>query len=177
MKKNNIRLVEPKQIQLIKIAQKQLKMSDEDYYTVLLVRFQVSTCKDLTYVQAEKLLHHFEQSGFKRSGWRRKGKQARPGGSHPKHLNNGSGTVPVVWPKDANWLMSPGQRVLILQLLGELGWTFDSFLKWMPKQFKFTHPGNKKQATQVINRLLAIRKKDIKKKSEATGPSPDPDKR
>lgn len=150
MKKNNIRLVEPRQIQLIKIAQKQIKMSDDDYYTMLSLVFRVESCKDLSYVQAEKLLHHFEKCGFKR-GYRKYGSGHRPAAR---------------WPKDVNWMMTPGQRVLILQLLGELGWTFEGFLKWMPKQFKFTHPGNKHQATQVINRLMAIRKKDIKKEPE-----------
>ena len=68
------------------------------------------------------------------------------------------------WPKDVNWLISSGQRVIILQLLGELKWSFKAFQNWIPKQFPFSYPGNKYQASQVINRLIAVRKSDLNRK-------------
>ena len=164
MKKNPIK---QSQIKIIHIAKSQVGMSEEDYRTALWQQFKEKTCKDLTYVQAEKLLHHFETLGFKRYNWRRKGNGARPQKkSAPGSARYGTGHCPARWPKDVNWLITSGQRVVILELLGELKWSFQAFVNWIPKQFKFKHPGNKYQASQVINRLIAVRKSDLERKKK-----------
>lgn len=89
------------------------------------------------------------------SGWKEK-----------KHGTGHRPAAPTAWPKDVSWLMSPGQRVLIIELLGELGWTFEAFINWIPKQFEFDHPGNKYQTSKVINRLMAVRKSDRERKKK-----------
>jgi len=56
--------IAPKQIQLIKMAQKELKLDDAVYRALLRDRFNAASCTDLSYSQAAILLDQFKQWGF-----------------------------------------------------------------------------------------------------------------
>jgi phage gp16-like protein len=66
--------IAPKQIKLIKMAQKDLKLDDNVYRTLLRDRFKAKSCTDLTYSQAAELIDQFIQWGFVIIG--KKGKPA-----------------------------------------------------------------------------------------------------
>lgn len=49
----------------IKIAQKHLGIQDEDYRAIIKAHFNRTSCMQLTTVQAEKLIRHFQKLGWK----------------------------------------------------------------------------------------------------------------
>lgn len=61
---NAKRMIEKKQVQLIHIAKKNLNMNDDEYRLVL-SRWNVTTCKDLSYRQAGEVIDYFKAIGFK----------------------------------------------------------------------------------------------------------------
>ncbi|MGE4496833.1 MAG: phage protein GemA/Gp16 family protein [Deferribacterales bacterium] len=57
--------VTAKQVQLIHIAKQKLSIADEDYRSILSELFNVTTSKQLTKLQADKLITHLVGKGFK----------------------------------------------------------------------------------------------------------------
>jgi phage gp16-like protein len=53
-----------KQISVIKLAQGQLGIGDDDYRALLQDRFRVKSCKDLTFNQAGALIEELKVKGF-----------------------------------------------------------------------------------------------------------------
>ena len=56
-----------KEIQMIKIAQKQLGMDDDTYRALLWSAARVKSCTALDWAGRKKVLDHFEACGFKRT--------------------------------------------------------------------------------------------------------------
>jgi hypothetical protein len=170
-KKNHTKVgaprIDKKQIQLIHIAIHQLKIPDSVYRDMLWVMFKKKSCKDLSRQQAGKLLHEFRARGFKMkagSSPRRRLTGQGPGPSNERQKRAYTRASAACWPKNVTWFISPKQKSKILELLGELGWSFDAFLSWIPKQFPFKHPGNRSHASDVISRLIAVRRADLKRR-------------
>jgi len=67
--------IQKKQVQIIKIAQKQLGMSDDEYRLMLNERYWVNSCKDLTFEEASDLIDHFRKLGFRITGKKKAGKK------------------------------------------------------------------------------------------------------
>jgi phage gp16-like protein len=61
-------LITKGQIQLIKIAQKELGIEDDDYRDMLMKNFRASSCTQLTKAQATKLIERFGELGFETRG-------------------------------------------------------------------------------------------------------------
>ena len=56
--------IEPRQITLIKIAQKDLGIEDADYRALLTERYWVDSCTRLSQADADDLIKHFMSLGF-----------------------------------------------------------------------------------------------------------------
>jgi len=122
----------------IKIAQKQLGISDDDY-RARLGAWDAKSCKDLTSAQADELI-----MDFKRMGWKpRRPKKKKPSGRKP---------IPgVIYP------ISTGQRQRIAGLAAQIRWQYeDGFNRWCKKRFGFSEPLTSPQATKVIEALKAM---------------------
>lgn len=134
VKKNPIR---PDQIRFIKTAISVLKMPNSNYYDMLWHQFQVVSCKDLTYLQAEKLKAHLKKLGFKP---KKRGKQTK------KQSNTGQ--------------VSFFQARKIRGLLIDLNWTNENRRTFCLKYFQSSYPQSSAQASKLILQLKAIIAKD-----------------
>lgn len=70
--------IEKIQIKLIKIAQKQIGLSDDEYRTILSDRYWVNSCTDLSYKDASDLIDYFKELGFRVKVKRGKGSTQLP---------------------------------------------------------------------------------------------------
>lgn len=109
------------QIKLIKIAQRKLGLSDENYRTILNDRYWVNSCKALSYDEATDLIKHFQSLGFKivtkRYGRRAKSKEHRA----PNIIQ----------------LVSKEQLSMINHLKEDIRWhVHDGFYRWLRKYLK-----------------------------------------
>jgi len=73
-----VRKIEKIQIKLIKIAQKQIGLSDDEYRTILSDRYWVNSCTQLSYKDASDLIDHFKELGFRMKVKRGKQSMQRP---------------------------------------------------------------------------------------------------
>lgn len=62
--KNQREPIRPKQIQLVKMAQKQLGLDDETYRDLLEDLFRVRSCTDLSAAQGDRLIDQLKLKGF-----------------------------------------------------------------------------------------------------------------
>lgn len=116
------RKIDRKQITLIKIAQHQLGLEDEQYRALLLMRYFAASCKELTYDEATDLIKHFQTRGFhivtKRYG---KGQGSRVRGQADNIIR----------------LPSPQQIAKIGHLKEDVRWRLhDGFWRWLKKFLK-----------------------------------------
>jgi phage gp16-like protein len=71
----------------IKIAQKELGLVDDDYRAILKVQFNRTSCMQLSTVQAERLIRHFQKLGWvKKSQNKLPGFEVPPDGKSQKIL-------------------------------------------------------------------------------------------
>jgi hypothetical protein len=76
----------PKQIALIKIAKKQLGLTDEQYRALLLWAGKVESAKDLDTAGFERVMEYLTRLGFK-SDWNKRTFGNRPGMASPKQVD------------------------------------------------------------------------------------------
>lgn len=62
--KRPVRMIEPLQVKMIHTAVAALRLSDEDYRTILLGHYKKKSCKELTYFEASRLIDYFKSLGF-----------------------------------------------------------------------------------------------------------------
>ncbi|MCF6265249.1 MAG: regulatory protein GemA [Desulfuromusa sp.] len=98
-KPQNSRIV-PKQIQIIKIAQRQLNMDDESYRQILFDEFSAASCTQLTIDQGNQLIDIMKDKGFvpkfKKNGWR--SVAAHPG--EKRTTKSGRNVISLASPKE-----------------------------------------------------------------------------
>ncbi|MGE4496324.1 MAG: phage protein GemA/Gp16 family protein [Deferribacterales bacterium] len=128
--------VTAKQVQLIHIAKKQLEICDDDYRSILNEYFKVRSSKDLTERQAERLITHFRQKGFRINT----AKKAKPTGS----------TI-IAFPTSF-------QLELIEVLKSNIVWKagFEGFQLWLEKRMRIKKIRTKQEAAKVIEGLKAM---------------------
>jgi hypothetical protein len=145
------------QIAVIKIAQKELGIEDDDYRSMLIAHFKVSSCTQLTKAQATRLIERFEALGFET-----RNKTPRARGSHP-------GYVRIRKPQqrldreDGKLvrLASFEERGKIDALAALIDWEFkDGLKRWMEKRLKIDRVRTSREAYLVIEglkKMFAIR--------------------
>jgi phage gp16-like protein len=141
--------IRKKQIQIIKIGQKQLGLCDDIYREMLENRFGVSSCTRLSKSQADKLIEMFIQRGFKIASKRRKhtGKRSIP--------MKGTNIVRIVSNAEL-------RKISVLNSL--IGWeTGEGFEKWMAKHFKISKVRTARDAFLVIEGLKGVFENKMKK--------------
>ena len=78
-------MLNPRQIKVVQIAKRKLKLDDEDYRAILERTGGVSSCKDLDYLGFDSVMREFERLGFK-STWKEKNLGDRPGMASPRQV-------------------------------------------------------------------------------------------
>jgi hypothetical protein len=131
---------------IIKIAQKQLGLDDDAYRSMLRQLFDVATCKDLDFNQADTLIKEFEKMGFVRTG----------GPARRQKWNNS-----MRRPKAPNMidLASPQILDMINRLSMDIQWRIrDGFFPWMKSKFGITHIRTMAEAIKVLEGLKAMKR-------------------
>jgi len=120
------------QIKLVKILQRNLGIEDDDYRDLLMKRFGVSSCTQLTMHQATRLIEHFQ--GLSGNEKRRR----RP-------------AIPRARDGKVVRLASPKEHRKITALSSLIDWEFDDGLKrWMKKKFGIDRVRTAEEAYRVI---------------------------
>ena len=133
--------IHKKQIQLIKIGQKKLGLSDAAYRRLLHEKFGVSSSTELTSIQAGKLITLFVESGFKVTK------------KDPQTAGNRS--VYIKGPKGVR-LVSVKEKRKIAALNRLIGWPDEAFHKWMKKRYGIENIGTHRDAFMVIEGLKGV---------------------
>lgn len=140
----------PKQIQLIKIAQKDLGLSDEEYRALLLERYDscfVGSCTELSFEEASDLIDYFKTKGFKV----KKKRQPRK-------------------PPNMTTALFPGHPMFkkIEHLKADITWRYlDGFKRLAMKVIKKERPATTKEAAKLIEALKGIKANQQKKEAAA----------
>jgi phage gp16-like protein len=140
-----MKMIEPKQIQLIHIAAHQLRLSREEYEAAIMgqTKGRTASSKELTYSEAHDLIEHFKSLGFRirsrKCGWcaprRDRGKVA----------------------PNITYMVSQGQTDMIAALKDQVRWRCaDGYERWLSKYAKTDQVRTSLQASRVIEGLKGI---------------------
>lgn len=142
------------QIKLIHIAKAELKLSDEEYRSLLSARYWVNTCTELSYKDASDLIDYFKAQGFKIKH-RRGGSCARPS----RRATTRVAPTKRKLPPEITQLPSPGQLKIIDHLKADVKWIVkpDGYDRWLVKYLKKDHITTGKEAQHVIEALKAMK--------------------
>lgn len=128
-----------KQKGLIKMAQKQVGMTDPDYRLLLKEMFDVTSCTELSYDQASRLIDELKQRGFE---IKKKAAPRRPTGKNVTHM------------------ASPAQFALIGKLEDQVAWRLrNGFDCWLRKVINTEKIKTSTQASKVIEGLKFMAKR------------------
>jgi len=134
------------QIRLIKIAQRQLGLSEEAYRSLLCSRYQncfKGSCKELSYDQASDLIDYFKTLGFRIQKKRSRRK--------PPNMSTG---------------LFPGHPMFkkIEHLRTDINWRYrDGFKRLAMKVIKKECPATTKEASMLIEALKGMKESQQKK--------------
>jgi len=143
-----MRQILKKQIQLIKIGQKQLGIDDSTYREMLQSNFGVSSCTKLSHIQAGKFITMLVSKGFKIIPKKQK--------KYPKKSIPRKGTN-VIRLVNANEMKKIG-------VLNDLtGWSPEAFNQWMIKKFGISKIKTAFDAFLVIEGLKGVFENRMKK--------------
>ena len=124
-----MRLIRPKQIQIIKMAQRDLGLDDATYRAMLRESYGVDSCTRLTIAQANALIDRFQAKGFAfkpikpRSPVRKQWTQGNWGGGNPRPAG-----VPRKTGKVVN-LASAAEIEKINAIASLISWRYENGLK------------------------------------------------
>lgn len=127
------------QIKLIHIAKSKLKLTDEDYRTLMMERYPAcfGSCKDLSYNEASDLIEYLKKMGFKIVTKKYQHKASGPNIIH---------------------LVSPQQLAKIEHLKNDIKWhVHDGFNRWLVKYLKKDHISTAREANSVIEALKGMK--------------------
>jgi hypothetical protein len=149
-----MRLIERKQIVLIKLAIRGLQIPDSRYREILSDRYWAHSCKDLSYDEASDLIKYFQTMGFKIITKRYTPRRPyREGIKAPNIIQ----------------LVSPQQLALIAHLRADITWhVHDGYFRWLKKWLKKDRITTDKEARNVIEALKGmLKRQQAKVKVEA----------
>lgn len=150
----NKQLITKEQIRLIKTVQ-QKHQDDNDYYDMLMQRFKVSSCTQMTRRQASKLIELYIDWG-----WADKKKKARR--SEGRKVRKSKGPM-----RKGNMirLASTAQRNKIDALSNLIEWRVkDGLTKWIAKRFSIARVKTAQEAYQVIEGLKKMFERGMREK-------------
>jgi len=137
--------IDKKQIQLIKIGQKQLGIDDDTYREMLSSRYGVTSCTKLSKAQATSLITSFVQRGFKIVG--------KPKGrTKPKAKAK---TIPRAGNVCRLVSRIELEKISVLRSLAGME-KLESFNRWMLKKFKIRKVRTSNDAYYVIEGLKKV---------------------
>ncbi|NLT22589.1 MAG: regulatory protein GemA [Syntrophorhabdus sp.] len=138
--------VNRKQLQIIHVALKQLRLDDATYRAMLKNRYKVESSKNLSYREASELIDCFKGLGF-----RLKTKRTPPQNPCWPCAPRTPG-VPL--PENVVVLASPGQLRMIEHLAADIKWRhWDGYRRWLKKYFKIDQVRTSPDASAVIEAL------------------------
>ena len=150
--------IDRKQIQIIKIAQKQLCLDDGTYRALLQSEFGRKSCTALSQAQADRLIGIFKQRGFVVRS-RVKARRSRKG---RKGLKRKAGA-------DVQTIVSRGEIDKIQAVAGLIEWrTANGLERWINKRFGLARVRTSHDAFRVIEGLKKMFENRMKK---AHGPA------
>ncbi len=134
------------QIKLLHVAIKQLGIDDTVYRMMLRERFQVNSCKDLSYVQADSFINEMVRFGFKI--------HSNPKPKRPKSSN-------------VEYLPSAGEMSLINHLRKDILWRQPhGFYAWVKKMLGRDHIRTSREAGRIIEGLKNMRRQQQQKQAK-----------
>ncbi len=142
-----VKKIEPVQIKIIHTAIGKLGLSDQLYRDILWLQCKATSCTDLNYHQASKLIDHFKTLGFKsprRKKYTRGTQSFQDFRSMPRK------------DRPANVVVMPSrdQLDMIDALAGQITWRLeDGFQRWMKKFYKIDRITTDWEASTVIEGL------------------------
>ena len=140
----------PKQITLIKIAQKDLGLGDEKYRELLCSRYPAcftGSCKELSYEEASDLIDYFKTKGFKVKKKRALRK-----------------------PPNMTTALFPGHPMFkkIEHLSADINWRYQNgFKRLAMKVIKKERPATTKEAAKLIEALKGMKASQQKREAES----------
>lgn len=141
--------IDPKQIQIIHIAQAQLGLSDENYRAIIAGRSdgKKSSSGDLTYDEASAVIDYMVRMGFRIKAKYVAREKAAKRAQHRKGKVAGNLLV----------LASHEQLNMVNSLAGKIQWRLeDGFQRWMKKYIKIDRIKTEDEASAVIEGLKGM---------------------
>ena len=141
-----VKMIEPLQIKMIHTAVAGIGLSDDDYRLILQGHFKTSSCKQLTYVEASRLIDYFKTLGFKIP----KRKKYTEGTQHRQVSRKRL-------PSNVILLPTRDQLDMIDALANKITWRVDGgFRLWMKKYIKIDRIKTSCEAMDVIEGLKGL---------------------
>jgi len=132
-----MKAIERKQIILIKLAVRDLKIPDDKYREILNYRYWQNSCTKLTFDEATDLINFFVSQGFKIQKKR---------------------TLKKKLPPDITQLPSPQILAAIGHLRQDVKWRYpDGYQRWLKKYMGIERPRTMKEAMKIYEGLKAMR--------------------
>ncbi|MEM5788853.1 MAG: regulatory protein GemA [Syntrophobacteraceae bacterium] len=142
------------QVQLVKTAQKVLGIDDDDYRSLLLARFRVSSCTQLTADQASQLIDHFVTLGFPAKSCKQFTYCTRGDATPRSHAR--SKRAPLSY-KNVIRLASREEQAKISALASLIAWEFEDGLnRWLQKRFGIKKVRTAREAWLAIEGLKGM---------------------
>lgn len=141
--------IDPKQIQLIHIAQAQLGLSDEKYRAIIAGRTngKKESSRDLSYAEATAVIDYMIRQGFRITSKYVSREQAAKRAQRRKGKVAGNLVI----------LASFDQLKMINALAAKIQWRFsDGFQRWMKKYMKIDRIKTEDEASAVIEGLKGM---------------------
>jgi Protein of unknown function (DUF1018) len=152
----HVKMIEPKQVQLIHIAKAQLGLSEDEYRQTIGAQTHAKkwSSKDLTYFEADALINYFKTLGFKiQSNYIRTSGAARRSRWQPANDRKRSGKRPT----NLVVIASRDQMDMIAVLKKKVPWRFeDGYQRWLTKYMKITRIITSEQASNTIEGLKKL---------------------
>jgi hypothetical protein len=140
-----MKMIEPKQKQLIHIAQSQCKLSDVEYRDIIAgqTKGKKTSSKDLTYFEADAVINYFVKTlGFKIVGRDRRSRRSPARRSSARNVT---------------FLPSTDQLNMIDTLKVQIQWQLaDGFQRWLAKYIKTDRVRTSAQAQRAIEGLKGM---------------------
>jgi len=142
-----------KQIQIIKIAQKQLGIDDDIYREMLHSNFRVKSCTKLNYFQARRMIALLKEKGFTVKPAKKPADRKACGGLKDRDSGKCRASRPR---RKANMVRLASQAEL--QKIQVLSWLIswrvkDGFTRWMSKRFSIERVKTAQEAYRIIEGL------------------------
>jgi Bacteriophage Mu, GemA protein len=145
--------IERKQIQIIKIAQKELDIDNDSYREMLHSHFKVKSCTKLNYFQANGMIALLKEKGFKIKPAKKPAGRKACG----RLKDRDTGKQKASRPRQAGNMVRLASQAE-LQKIEVLSWLIhwrvkDGFTRWMSKRFSIERVRTAQEAYRVIEGL------------------------